>query len=132
MAEAAAISPTGHGPSVSARGSKKVPLTPLRFWLLAVVIGLVGGLGAVFFRGMIAVFHNLFFLGKFSIFFASNVHTPPSPSGVLIIFVPVLGAIGVTWLVQTFAPEGARSRRAGSDGRDLLQQECDPAGRGGH
>ncbi len=101
---AAVIAPTDHGPGVS-RPQKKKPLTPLRFWLLAVVIGLVGGCGAVVFRGMIGFFHNLFFLGKFSVFYEANIHTPPSPWGIFVIFVPVIGAIGVTWLVQTFAPE---------------------------
>jgi CIC family chloride channel protein len=69
------------------------------------VIGLVGGLGAFFFRGMIAFFHNLFFLGKISFLYESNIHTSPGPWGPLIIFVPVIGGMGVTWLVQTFAPE---------------------------
>jgi CIC family chloride channel protein len=54
---------------------------------------------------MIAFLHNLFFLGKVSFFYEANVHTPPGPWGPLIIFVPVIGAIGVTWLVRTFAPE---------------------------
>ena len=54
---------------------------------------------------MIGFFHNLFFLGKLSVFYEASVHTPPSPWGALIIFVPVIGAIGVTWLVKTFAPE---------------------------
>jgi CIC family chloride channel protein len=84
---------------------KKVALSPLRFWLLAMLIGLVGGCGAWVFRGMIAFLHNLFFLGKISFFYEANVHTPPGPWGPLIIFVPVIGAIGVTWLVRTFAPE---------------------------
>lgn len=96
--------PTGRGPTGS-RVRKKVALTPLRFWLLAVVIGLVGGCGAVVFRGMIAFFHNAFFLGKISFFYEANVHTPPGPWGPFIILVPVIGAVGVTWLVQTFAPE---------------------------
>ncbi len=69
------------------------------------MIGLVAGCGAVVFRGMIAFFHNAFFLGKISFFYEANVHTPASPWGALIILVPVVGAIGVTWLVQTFAPE---------------------------
>lgn len=77
----------------------------MRFWLLAMLIGLVGGCGAWVFRGMIAFLHNLFFLGKISFFYEANVHTPPGPWGPLIIFVPVIGAIGVTWLVRTFAPE---------------------------
>ena len=84
---------------------RKVPLSPLRFWLLSAVIGLVAGCGAVVFRGMIAFFHNLFFLGKLSVFYDASVHTPPSPWGPLVIFVPVIGAVGVTWLVKTFAPE---------------------------
>ncbi|HEX4667937.1 MAG TPA: hypothetical protein VH207_15200, partial [Chthoniobacterales bacterium] len=77
----------------------------MRFWLLAIVIGLVAGCGAVVFRGMIGFFHNLFFLGKISVFYDASVHTPPGPWGPLIILVPVIGAVGVTWLVQTFAPE---------------------------
>jgi CIC family chloride channel protein len=84
---------------------KKAALSPLRFWLLAMLIGLVGGCGAWIFRGMIAFLHNLFFLGKISFFYEANVHTPPGPWGPLIIFVPVVGAVGVTWLVRTFAPE---------------------------
>jgi chloride channel protein, CIC family len=80
-------------------------LSPLHFWLLAIVIGLVGGFGAFLFRGMIAFFHNLFFLGRISFLYESNIHTPPSPWGPLIIFVPIIGGMGVTWLVQTFAPE---------------------------
>lgn len=84
---------------------KQAALSPLRFWLLAMLIGLVGGCGAFIFRGMIAFVHNLLFLGKISFFYESNVHTPPSPWGPLIVFVPVIGGMGVTWLVHTFAPE---------------------------
>lgn len=90
---------------VGSKERRKTPLSPLRFWLLAIVIGLVGGCGAVVFRGMIAFFHNLLFLGKISFFYEANIHTSASPWGPFIILVPVLGAVGVTWLVQTFAPE---------------------------
>jgi CIC family chloride channel protein len=65
----------------------------------------VAGLGAVAFRGLIAFFHNLLFLGKLSVVYDANVHTPPSPWGLWVIFVPVIGAIGVTFLIQNFAPE---------------------------
>jgi CIC family chloride channel protein len=92
-------------PAPPGKRPRKVPLSPLRFWLLAIVVGLVAGCGAVVFRGMIAFFHNLFFLGKVSFFYEANIHTAPSPWGAFIILVPVLGSIGVTWLVQTFAPE---------------------------
>ena len=84
---------------------KSKALNPLGLSLLSILIGIVGGLGAVIFRGLIAFFHNLLFLGKFSVFYDANVHTPASPWGVLVILVPVLGAIGVVFLVKNFAPE---------------------------
>jgi chloride channel protein, CIC family len=78
---------------------------PLRFYGLALAVGVVGGLGAVVFRGLIALFHNLFFLGHFSVFYDANVHTAPSPWGAWVILAPVIGAIGVAFLVTKFAPE---------------------------
>jgi len=81
------------------------PVGLLVFNLLAILIGLVAGLGAVVFRGLIALFHNLLFLGQLSVTYDANVHTPPSPWGILVIFVPVLGAAGVAFLVGKFAPE---------------------------
>lgn len=78
---------------------------PLNLSFLAVLTGVVAGIGAVVFRGLIALFHNLLFLGKFSIFYDANAHTPPSPWGLLIILVPVFGALGVAFLVKNFAPE---------------------------
>jgi CIC family chloride channel protein len=80
-------------------------LQPLKFFLLSILIGVVAGLGAVAFRGLIAFFHNLLFLGKLSVVYDANVHTLASPWGLWVIFVPVIGAIGVTFLVQNFAPE---------------------------
>lgn len=62
-------------------------------------------MGAVVFRGLIAFFHNLFFLGKISVLYDANVHTPVSPWGPFVILVPVLGALGVAFLVKNFAPE---------------------------
>jgi CIC family chloride channel protein len=84
---------------------KRQSLQPFRFFLLSILIGVVAGLGAVGFRGLIAFFHNLLFLGKLSVVYDANVHTPPSPWGWWVIFVPVIGAIGVTFLIQNFAPE---------------------------
>jgi CIC family chloride channel protein len=75
------------------------------FSLLAVLVGIVGGLGAIFFRGLIAFFHNLLFLGKFSVTYNANIHTVGSPWGFWVILVPVLGATGVVFLVKNFAPE---------------------------
>ncbi len=81
------------------------PLGPLQLSLLSVLVGIVVGLGAVVFRGLIAFFHNLLFLGKLSTVYDANTHTPASPWGPLVILVPVLGALGVAWLVKNFAPE---------------------------
>ncbi|HWB59388.1 MAG TPA: chloride channel protein, partial [Chthoniobacteraceae bacterium] len=81
------------------------PLRPLLLSLLSVLVGVVAGLGAVAFRGLIALFHNLFFLGKLSLFYNANLHTPAGPWGPLIILVPVVGAAAVAFLVKTFAPE---------------------------
>jgi CIC family chloride channel protein len=75
------------------------------FFLLSILIGVVAGLGGVAFRGLIAFFHNLLFLGKFSVIYDANSHTPPGPWGPFVILVPVLGAVGVTFLVKNFAPE---------------------------
>jgi CIC family chloride channel protein len=73
--------------------------------VLAVAVGVVTGFGAVFFRGLIALIHNLLFLGTFSLAYDANVHTAPSPWGAFIILVPLLGGLVVTFLVTTFAPE---------------------------
>jgi CIC family chloride channel protein len=70
-----------------------------------VVVGIAGGLGAWFFRLLIGLVHNLLFLGRFSASYDANVHTPPSPWGVAVILVPVLGALGVVYLVTHYAPE---------------------------
>ena len=80
-------------------------LNAFYFSLLAVLVGIVGGLGAIFFRGLIAFFHNLLFLGKFSVTYNANIHTVGSPWGFWVILVPVLGATGVVFLVKNFAPE---------------------------
>jgi chloride channel protein, CIC family len=81
------------------------PIGPFGLWLLAFVVGIVSGLGAAAFRGLIALFHNLFFLGRLSIFYDANAHTPASSWGAWIILAPIIGAIGVAFLVKTFAPE---------------------------
>src|ERR1700746_1687577 len=73
--------------------------------MLAFVVGVVGGLGAVVFRDLIGLVHNLFFLGEFAVRYDANIFTPPSPWGPFVILVPVIGGIGVTFLVTKFAPE---------------------------
>jgi CIC family chloride channel protein len=73
--------------------------------ILAFVVGIVTGLGAVLFRDLIGFVHNLLFLGQFAVRYDANVFTPPSPWGALVILVPVIGAVAVTFLVTKFAPE---------------------------
>jgi CIC family chloride channel protein len=73
--------------------------------VLALITGLITGFGAIFFRGLIAVIHNLFFLGTFSVQYDANVFTPAGPWGPFIILAPVLGGMVVTALVTNFAPE---------------------------
>ncbi len=73
--------------------------------ILASVVGVVTGLGAVLFRDLIGLIHNVMFLGHFAYRYDANIFTPPSPWGPLVILVPAVGAIGVTFLVSKFAPE---------------------------
>jgi CIC family chloride channel protein len=79
--------------------------SPFRLAILALIVGLVAGLGAVVFRGLIGLIHNLSFFGVWSFAYDANLHTPPSPWGIGIILVPVGGALIVAFLVKTFAPE---------------------------
>jgi CIC family chloride channel protein len=77
----------------------------LRLSLLAIVVGIITGFGAVAFRALIGLIHNIAFLGSFSIEYDASVFTPPSPWGALIILVPVVGGLIVTFLITNFAPE---------------------------
>jgi len=73
--------------------------------ILAVMVGTITGLGAVAFRALIGLIHNVFFLGEWAVHYDANLFTPASPWGMGVILVPVAGAIIVTFLVSTFAPE---------------------------
>src|SRR5580704_7119742 len=83
--------------------SRQLPLAQLS--LLSLVLGVVTGFGAALFRDLIGLIHNLLFTGHAIIHYDANIFTAPSPWGALVILVPVLGAIGVTFLVSNFAPE---------------------------
>lgn len=73
--------------------------------LLAFAVGLVAAAGAVVFRILISVVHNLFFFGTFSTVYDANQFDGPSPFGVFVILAPVIGGLIVVFLVRTFAPE---------------------------
>ena len=72
---------------------------------MAAIVGVITGVGALVFRVMISVIHNLFFLKTFSLNYDSSLFTPGSPWGAAVIFVPVVGGIIVTFIVSNFAPE---------------------------
>ncbi len=75
------------------------------FLFLAALTGIIAGLGAAVFRALIALVHNVFFYGSLSTVYDANVHTAPSTWGPFVILAPVLGSLGVTFLVTHFAPE---------------------------
>ncbi len=78
---------------------------PLFHLGLALFVGIIAGLGAVAFRRLIGLMHNLFFFGQWSIAFDALQHSRHSAWGAGIILVPVIGGLLVVWLVRTFAPE---------------------------
>jgi CIC family chloride channel protein len=73
--------------------------------LCSVLVGVVAGFGAVLFRMMIGFVHNLFFYGSLDFHYNANIHMAECSWGWAVIFVPFVGALFVTWLVENFAPE---------------------------
>jgi len=73
--------------------------------LLALLVGLITGIGAIAFRALIALIHNVAFLGEFSTTYDANQFTAAGPWGAWIILVPALGGLIVIFLVVNFAPE---------------------------
>jgi CIC family chloride channel protein len=93
-------------PQQSAESDRRaVELSPPGFAMLLLALGVAGGVGAVVFRGLIALVHNLFFNGHLSFLLDTSRHSPPSFLGPAIVVVPVVGALIVTVLVEKFAPE---------------------------
>jgi CIC family chloride channel protein len=92
------------GADASAPGGRR-RMSLMELSLLALLVGVVTGLGAVGFRDLIGLVHNLAFKGRLSFAYDANVFTGPSPWGVLVVLVPVAGGVLVTFLVSNFAPE---------------------------
>jgi len=87
---------------------QKIPertLGLLALSLLAVGVGVVTGVGALAFRALIGVIHNAAYYGHFSFFYDANRYDAVSPWGPGIILVPIIGGLGVVFLVAKFAPE---------------------------
>src|SRR6201996_1572979 len=72
---------------------------------LALVVGVMTGFGAVAFRALIALVHNVFYNGRLSLVFDANLSEEPSRFGDLLFLSPVIGGLIVVYLVKTFAPE---------------------------
>ncbi len=83
--------------------NRQLPLAQLS--VLALGLGVVTGVGAVLFRDLIGLIHNLLFAGRAVVHYDANIFTAAAPWGPLVILVPVVGAVGVTFLVTNFAPE---------------------------
>ena len=98
-------SPSGKGGRGATPPTVVPPGVSLRLTLYSVLVGIVAGLGAVAFRALIALFHNLFFYGRASAVYDTLKHAAVSPWGAGVILVPVAGALVVAFLVKTFAPE---------------------------
>lgn len=85
------------------REPRRITLTQL--CLLAVVVGVVTGIGAAAFRQLVLLIYNLFFHGSLSLEHDPNTFGPPSAWGPFVILVPALGGLLVVWVIRRFAPE---------------------------
>ena len=101
----ASPAPGGHRPKRLVGDDAHVGLGPLSFACVATLLGIGAGLGAWVFRTLIALVHNIGFLGVVSAHYDPSVHTPRSPWGDAIVLIPVFGAVVVVFLVKNFAPE---------------------------
>ncbi|MGN6665407.1 MAG: chloride channel protein, partial [Trinickia sp.] len=99
------VAPIQPIPARPAEDESPEPLPLAWLLILALAVGCITGLGAVAFRDLIGFVHNLLFLGQISFSYDASRFTPASPWGVLVIFVPVVGGLLVTWIVENFAPE---------------------------
>ena len=91
--------------SDSAAQPESNPLSPAWMFVLALLVGVFGGVGSILFRGAIGFVQQLFFYGEIGFQLTPEIHLPPSTWGWAVIFVPVAGAVLVTWITNTLAPE---------------------------
>jgi chloride channel protein, CIC family len=103
MTDAAAPIAAGAMSQAELDEHRRLPLSQLS--LIALLVGVITGLGAVGFRDLIGLIHNLAFSGRLSFTYDANVFTGAAPWGALVILIPVLGGVAVTFLVSNFAPE---------------------------
>jgi CIC family chloride channel protein len=77
----------------------------LALCLLALVVGVTTGVGAVALRALIGLIHNVSYNGDFSFGYNANILEAPSRFGDFVLFSPIIGGAIVVFLVQRFAPE---------------------------
>jgi CIC family chloride channel protein len=104
MSDAADLRPDPTAPAAMVEDETRT-LDLARLTLLGLLLGIVTGVGAVLFRELINLLHNLFFAGHFTFAYDANVFTAPSRWGAFVVLTPVVGGVIVTFLVRNFAPE---------------------------
>ncbi|HUZ75108.1 MAG TPA: chloride channel protein [Stellaceae bacterium] len=77
--------------------------------IIALVIGVLTGGGAVLFRAFVAFIHDATFLGTIGFYYNSNLHTPMSWLGPLVMVSPVVGGLVVIFLIR-MQPEDRRGQ----------------------
>jgi len=87
----------------SNEGTRQVRLFTLS--VFAFFVGCVAGVGAIIFRALIALIHNLFFNAQLSLDYDANLLETLGPWGPFVILAPIIGGMGVVFLVKNFAPE---------------------------
>lgn len=100
-----AMSESAQAETVGREDAGEKRLGFLLFSLLAILVGVVSGIGAAAFRALIAFIHNLMYYGAASFDYDATIFTAGASWGAGVILVPVLGGLGVTYLVKRFAPE---------------------------
>ena len=127
MANDAPIEPSTLAAQQAEADEHAPPTSLLRLCLLAMVVGIVTGIGAVVFRALIGLVHNVLFLG--------SCRSPTIPACSRR---HPLGAVGHPGAGdrrnrrhlhrQQLRTRGEGPRRPRGDGRDLLQSRRDPPG----
>ena len=73
--------------------------------LLALIVGVMTGVGAVALRALIGLIHNVCYNGAFAFRYDANLLEGPSRFGDFVFFSPIVGGLIVVFLVLRFAPE---------------------------
>src|SRR6185437_9141736 len=81
------------------------PLKNMHMMILAVVIGILSGIGAILFRMLVDSIIKICFFDNGNIFYDPIQHLPLFNYRIFIILIPVIGACIVTFLISRFAIE---------------------------